>query len=107
MWSGALPPNAPMSTSVAASASGLKRRRRSYGGMASNSGLGDDSAGVGRRKPLPCSKRFSVVLGFFLHLRFTTRKPLNELVEAEASNVLIYAHRVTNALCRLMRGGNR
>jgi hypothetical protein len=76
-----------MSMSVAASVSGLSRRPRSYGGMGSNSGRGGGSESLGRRNPLPCFESQSHA-GFFLNLTFATRKALNGLGEAKASEVL-------------------
>jgi hypothetical protein len=100
MSSGALPPSAPMWTSAAGSAFGSSRRRRSCGAMGSNfGGRGGDSAAGGQRNRLPCSER-SVSPGFFLHLTFATRKPLNKLAAQKPSKVLRRQYQ-PNSLCRV------
>jgi hypothetical protein len=86
MSSGALPPSAPISTSVAALVSGSNWRLRSFGSMESNFEYHRDSAGHDQRNHLACSKWSAAA--FFLNLTYATRKPLNGLAYAKTSKML-------------------
>jgi hypothetical protein len=97
IWYGALLPSAPMSTSMAASASGSNRQRRSCGSTESSSGRGGSSAGRGRRNPLACSER-ALSFRILLRLTFAAPKLLNGLAPRKASKAFIYGTRAAPAI---------